>query len=132
MPPFLFLPLQLFLFLICLLFCRKKKIYSTRSNSPSAAAVRAPQSRRHSTTQSAWEEAQPRNTGQVAAKVSTASSGSRRRTDSCPERVGGSLGPERAAGGVEREHGLGREEAEDGQQLFVAQLRDGRGQQQEW
>ena len=29
MPPFLFLPLQLFLFLICLLFCRKKKIYST-------------------------------------------------------------------------------------------------------
>ena len=28
MPPFLFLPLQLFLFLICLLFCRKK-IYST-------------------------------------------------------------------------------------------------------
>jgi len=61
----------------------------------------------------------------VVAKVSTALSGSRRRTDSRPEYVRGSAGPERAAGGS-GEHGLGREEAEDGQQLFVAQLHDGR------
>ena len=43
-----------------------------------------------------------------------------------PERVRGGPGPERAAGGGEGEHGLGREQTEDGEDLVVAQLRDGR------